>query len=126
MHVLAGAPSDHRPQSSDVRAAQANHSAMTEAVRFAIIATSPPSVAPQIEEVRQRACEVGRSFAALAYPPHISLRVGAFVPAPMIERFLDGFETVVGQWDPFPLRTDGLLCTSYRDGETSCRLPNGA
>jgi 2'-5' RNA ligase len=86
-------------------------------VRFIIITTPPNDVAAQIEAARQRICEIGNSRAALAYPPHVTLRTGALVPAPMVSSFMEAFGAVVGRWDPFPVRTEGLWRTSYRDGE---------
>ena len=89
----------------------------TVSVRFIIITTPPQEVASQIEAARRRVCEIGCSRAALAYPPHVTLRTGALVPGPMISSFIEAFGAVVGRWDPFPVRTEGLWRTSYRDGE---------
>ncbi len=87
------------------------------AVRFIVITTPPHEVASQIDEARRRMCEIGGSRAALAYPPHVTLRTGALVPALMISSFIEAFGAAVGRWDPFPVRTEGLWRTSYRDGE---------
>jgi len=35
----------------------------------------------------------------------------------MISSFIEAFGAAVGRWEPFPVRTDGLWRTSYRDGE---------
>jgi 2'-5' RNA ligase len=86
-------------------------------VRFIIITTPPHDVAAQIDAARQRVCGIGRSSAALAYPPHVTLRTGALVPAPMVSSFIEAFGAAVGRWDPFPVETEGLWRTSYRDGE---------
>ena len=86
-------------------------------VRFIIITTPPHDVAAQIDAARHRVCGTGASRAALAYPPHVTLRTGALVPGPMISSFMEAFGAAVGHWDPFPLRTEGLWRTSYRDGE---------
>ena len=88
---------------------------MNEAVRFIVITTPPQDVSRQIDEARRHICSVGNSCAALAYPPHVTLRTGALVPAPLVSAFIDAFEAVVGGWDPFSIRTDGLWRTSYRD-----------
>ncbi len=86
-------------------------------VRFIIITTPPSDVAAEIDTARQRICEIGHSRAALAYPPHVTLRTGALVPAAMISSFMEAFGAAVGRWDPFPVKTEGLWRTSYRDGE---------
>jgi 2'-5' RNA ligase len=33
----------------------------------------------------------------------------------MVSSFIDAFEGVVGRWDPFLIRTEGLWCPAYRD-----------
>jgi 2'-5' RNA ligase len=88
---------------------------MSEAVRFIVITTPPCDVVARIDEVRRRVNEIGGSRAALAYPPHVTLRTGALVPAPLVSKFLDSFDAVVGRWSPFAIRTDGVWQTSYRD-----------
>jgi 2'-5' RNA ligase len=88
---------------------------MNDAVRFIIITTPPHNVAGQIDEVRQLVCSVGRSRAALSYPPHVTLRTGAMVPLALVPTFIEAFGAVVGSWGPFPIRTEGLWCTAYRD-----------
>ena len=86
-------------------------------VRFIIITTPPHDVAARIDSARQLVCGIGHSRAALAYPPHVTLRTGALVPGPMISSFIEAFGAAVSRWDPFPMRTEGLWQTSYRDGE---------
>jgi 2'-5' RNA ligase len=86
-------------------------------VRFIIITTPPNDVAAKIDSARRRICEIGNSRAALAYPPHVTLRTGALVPATMISSFIEAFGAAVGRWDPFPVKTEGVWRTSYRDGE---------
>jgi 2'-5' RNA ligase len=88
---------------------------MSEAARFIIITTPPPDVAERIDMARRRVCTIGHARAALAYPPHVTLRTGALVPAPLVSTFINGFEAVVDGWDPFAIRTDGLWRTAYRD-----------
>jgi len=88
---------------------------MSSLVRFIVITTTPREVERGIDEARRRVCEVGACRAALAYPPHVTLRTGALVPAPLVARFLEAFGAAVGRWAPFPIRTDGLWQTSYRD-----------
>ena len=88
---------------------------MSEAARFIIITTPPPEVAQRIEAARRLISGIGGSRAALDYPPHVTLRTGALVPAPLVSTFIDAFEAVLGRWDPFPIRADGLWRTAYRD-----------
>jgi 2'-5' RNA ligase len=88
---------------------------MNEAVRFIVITTPPPEVGRPIDEARQLVSGISGSRAALAYPPHVTLRTGMLVPAALVSSFLDGFEVVVAGWEPFLIRTDGLWITSYRD-----------
>jgi 2'-5' RNA ligase len=90
---------------------------MSETVRFIVITTPPREVSQHIDEARRLVCGISRSCAALAYPPHVTLRTGMLVPAPMVSDLIDAFEKVIGRWDPFPMQTDGLWITSYRDRE---------
>jgi 2'-5' RNA ligase len=90
---------------------------MNEAVRFIVITTPPPDVCRAIDEARRLVCGIGHSRAALSYPPHVTLRTGMLVPAALVTDFLEAFGTAVGTWDPFPIRTDGMWTTSYRDRE---------
>ena len=90
---------------------------MNEHVRFIVITTTPSEISGRIEEARRLVSEIGGSRSALAYPPHVTLRTGALVPSDLVPSFLDAFGAVVGSWAPFPVRTDGLLRTSYRDRE---------
>ena len=90
---------------------------MTGSARFIVISVLPREAACRVDEARRRICSVGRSKAALSYPPHITLRTGALVPPEEVSSFIEDFGRVVGTWEPFLVRTDGLLLTSYRDGE---------
>ena len=90
---------------------------MNEAVRFIVITTPPPEVGRPIDEARQLVSGISGSRAALAYPPHVTLRTGMLVPSTLVSSFLDAFEVVVAGWEPFPIETDGLWITSYRDRE---------
>jgi 2'-5' RNA ligase len=90
---------------------------MSNPVRFIIITVLPKEVARRFDEARRSVCEIGGSQAALAYPPHVTLRTGALVPGESVDAFLTEFGETVGRWDPFPMATEGLLVTDYRDGE---------
>ncbi len=90
---------------------------MSEAVRFVVITTPPAEMSREIDTARRLIGEIGRSRAALAYPPHVTLRTGARVPAELVSTFLDAFGAAVGTWEPFPVRTAGIWQTTYMDGE---------
>ena len=90
---------------------------MNEAVRFIVITTPPREVCRPIDDTRKLVTSICGSRAALAYPPHVTLRTGMLVPSDLVSSFIDAFESVVVGWDPFPIRTDGLWTTSYRDRE---------
>jgi len=88
---------------------------MTGHVRFIVITTPPSEVSARIDEARRVVCEVAHSRASLSYPPHITLRTGALVPVESVPIFLDGFDAVARDWQPFSVRTDGIFSTTYRD-----------
>ena len=90
---------------------------MSDPVRFIIITVLPKEVARRFDQTRRSVCEIGGSRAALAYPPHVTLRTGALVPGESVDAFLTEFGETIGVWDPFPMATEGLLVTDYRDGE---------
>jgi len=54
------------------------------------------------------------STAALAYPPHVTLRTGALVPERNVAEFAAGMAQTLGKWRAFPVRTDGLFSTTYQ------------
>ena len=90
---------------------------MNEAVRFIVITTPPRDVCGSIDEARKLVSGISGSRAALAYPPHVTMRTGMLVPSALVSSFIDSFEAVVIGWNPCPIRTDGLWITSYRDRE---------
>ncbi len=90
---------------------------MSASIRFIIITVLPDDVARRFDSARRLVCEVGRSRASLAYPPHVTLRTGALVPVEHVSAFLEGFSEALGAWDPFSVTTDGFLLSGYQDGE---------
>ena len=90
---------------------------MSDPVRFIIITVLPRVAAQPLDQARRRIGGIGGSQAALAYPPHVTLRTGALVPAESVDAFLVEFGETVGAWAPFPAATEGLLMADYRDGE---------
>ena len=91
---------------------------MKDSVRFIIITALPEETAREFETARRSVCGIGGSRAALAYPPHMTLRTGACVPRESVDAFLMEFGEAVGTWDPFLVTTEGLLITSYQDQES--------
>ena len=85
-------------------------------VRFIIITVPPDEVVDRISRFRQKVCEMGKSVHSLAYPPHVTLRTGAIVPEEHINSFIEEFSQNIGNWKPFTIRTDGILKSSYPDG----------
>jgi hypothetical protein len=59
--------------------------------RLIIITVPPPDVAAALHRARSEAARLTGSVAALAYPPHLTLRTGAVVPADGTHAFLEGF-----------------------------------
>jgi len=95
---------------------------VSPSIRFIVITTPPLEVQRQVDEVRRKVCLVGGCRSALTYPPHVTLRTGALVPVPLVSRFLDSFDAAVGRWTPFPIRTDGVWHTTYRDQDREKHL----
>jgi 2'-5' RNA ligase len=89
---------------------------MSGQVRLIVITVPPDEVAQRIDEVRMRICRIGASSAALAYPPHVTLRTGALVPAEDLSEFTGEFRRVAEGWQPFTIATDGFIRTEYGDG----------
>jgi Bacterial phosphonate metabolism protein (PhnI) len=65
-------------------------------VRFVIITVPPPELSVLLESTRAAAASLTRSCAALAYPPHITLRTGAVVPEESVESFASGLLLMEG------------------------------
>ncbi len=78
------------------------------ATRLVIITVPPQPVADEIAALQQRLCSVGGSRAALAWPPHVTLRTGALVPPSELGAFVQGLGRALGDWQSFVIRTDGL------------------
>jgi len=90
-------------------------------VRFIIITVPPPAVANALEGPRRLAAERSGSHAALAYPPHVTLRTGAVVPALNISEFAAGIRAALGPWRPFTITARELFHTPYEDGDGDLR-----
>jgi len=90
---------------------------MNTSIRFIIITVLPDDVARGFDHARRLACEVGRSRASLAYPPHVTLRTGALVPVEHVSAFIQELDETLGAWDSFPVTADGFVFSQYEDGE---------
>ena len=80
-----------------------------DGVRLIIITVPPPAVQAEIAELRAICSGVSRSYAAAAYPPHVTLRTGVIVPKEELGIFLDGFGGLLGGVRPFEIRTGEIL-----------------
>lgn len=87
-----------------------------ERIRFVIITVPPAAVTRQIERLRIPAADVSGSRIALAYPPHVTLRTGALVPAADVVDYVNGMRETLADFHPFEIRTAGLLASTYREG----------
>jgi len=76
--------------------------------RLVIITVPPQPLAGEIARLQRRLSGIGGSTAALAWPPHITLRTGALVPNSELEAFVQGLGSALGSWEPFTIRADGL------------------
>lgn len=95
---------------------------MSDPVRFVIITALPRPAADVFDQARRAVSRVGRCRAALAYPPHVTLRTGALVPHECLDVFLKEIGQTVGAWDAFLIRTGGLLFTTYSEGSARKQL----
>ncbi len=85
-------------------------------IRLVIITVPPPEVAEAVEALRAPLCRMADSRAALAYPPHVTLRTGVRVPPARMDDFLDDFRVLAAEQAAFPVRTDGIASLTYEDG----------
>ena len=85
--------------------------------RFIIITVLPGATARLFDGARRLVGRIGSSRAALAYPPHVTLRTGVLVPDDMVDFFIDEFGDLLGHWAPFTVATEGIFCSTYLDGQ---------
>jgi 2'-5' RNA ligase len=86
--------------------------------RLVVITVPPADVARQIDAFRRDVCRIGGSRAALAYPPHVTLRTGFLYPPRERETLLRELAGILGTWRPFPIRTGDLMWDTYDAGVT--------
>ena len=88
-------------------------------IRFIIITVPQLEIVEKIDRFRRAIAEVGDTWEALTYPPHITLRTGALVPSEQVEGYADRFVRHLAQIEPFPIETGPLEQSTYRsEGET--------
>jgi 2'-5' RNA ligase len=86
-------------------------------VRFIIITVPPPELSVLLESARKEAATLSHSCAALAYPPHITMRTGAVVPEESAESFADGLRESLGAWRPFTIHARGFFRAAYSSAD---------
>lgn len=90
-----------------------------ERIRFVIITVPPLRVVQQIDRFRIPAADVSHSRIALAYPPHVTLRTGALVPAAEVVDYVHGLRETLSDFRPFEISTTELIASTYEEsGET--------
>jgi 2'-5' RNA ligase len=82
-------------------------------VRCIIITVPPADVADAIDRIRREVSRIGDTYEALTYPPHVTLRTGAVVPARDVDRFLARMDTAVAGIEPFTIETDRFEIDEY-------------
>jgi 2'-5' RNA ligase len=89
-------------------------------IQFVVISVLPGDAAAKVEAARREATLLTGSRAALAWPPHVTLRTGAMVPSGRVSEFVDAMGRALGAWRPFALRTEGIVRETYPadDGST--------
>jgi len=88
-------------------------------IRVIIITVPPAHVRSEIEPLRSALCRLAGDDQALAYPPHITLRTGAFVPREHIRVFVHKLWKTLDGMASFHVRADGLFFGQTRhQGET--------
>lgn len=88
-------------------------------VRFVIVTIPPPDVANRIDAFRLAIAEVGATIEARTYPPHVTMRTGAFVPVVEVDSFAAAFVSHVGNQPRFKIETAKLEQSCYEAGGTT-------
>jgi len=82
-------------------------------LRFVITTVLNGCAGEMVEAARREATRLSGSRAALAWPPHVTLRTGAVVPAPRVDEFVEEMGQALGAWRPFRLATTGIAHERY-------------
>ena len=83
--------------------------------RYVIISLPPPELEAKLETFRRPLCKRYKAPAVLAYPPHITLRTGAFVPEGCEAEFFAGIEKAVRGTRPFEVQTCGVWFGTHQE-----------
>jgi 2'-5' RNA ligase len=82
-------------------------------LRFVITTVLSGRAGEMVEAARREATRLTGSRAALAWPPHVTLRTGAEVPEPHAGEFVEAMGQALGAWRPFRLATTGIVHERY-------------
>ncbi len=77
-------------------------------IRVIIITVPPEEIRSHLEPLRQRLCSLGGDPRALAYPPHITLRTGAFIPRDQLQAYIHDLGASIAGMPPCPVRAQRL------------------
>ena len=81
--------------------------------RYVVIAEAPLEICSRIDSLRTELASKFGSYAALAYPPHITLRTGLIVPNGEKQKVFDAFSRLTARFGPIAVQTDGLTFGEY-------------
>ncbi|MBN2509693.1 MAG: 2'-5' RNA ligase family protein [Spirochaetales bacterium] len=84
-----------------------------ESRRYVLITEVPSHIAEIITPVREEMARLFSSYAALAYPPHITLRTGLIVPAQARAGVFEHFAALTKDFGSLPVETDGIMHAEY-------------
>lgn len=84
-----------------------------DTVRLIVITVPPDDLCAEIDLFRREIARIGDSREALTYPPHITLRTGAIVPAEALEDYGERLERHLTGTRPFPIETASLEQSRY-------------
>jgi 2'-5' RNA ligase len=82
-------------------------------LRFVITSVLNGRAGEMAEAARREATRLSGSRAALAWPPHVTLRTGAVVPAPRAGEFVEAMGHALGAWRPFQVATAEIVHERY-------------
>lgn len=91
-------------------------------IRFIIINVPQSPLKEQLSNLMVQLRDEGKTYTAVTYPPHVTLRTGAIVPEKEINTFLKGFESHLHGWSPFSIELDGIHSDTYRSEGAEKRI----
>ncbi|MCX7655589.1 MAG: hypothetical protein N2Z76_03580 [Treponemataceae bacterium] len=91
---------------------------MNDITRLIIISVPPEPLRTCLEELRQELCLVGKSFEALRYPVHLTLRTGILLPEQERHAFFEEFSSFIKTHVmPFTIRLDSFVTEVWPTGD---------